>query len=310
MQNELAKQESLELNHLYLECPSCHEKYSELQAIRMRSKDNQFLCSHCCPTDDFAKTISKPEFRLVESDNRLKINRVRNMEKKMKSQLFASEDHDGIYNILSELKDASIIRNRPSDNLKRGIRGSKVTDEETLREIKENSKSRGGSAKIKKAMQNMDDETRAKQSGQFIVEISNSESQNGGPSNGSLQQEESGTGSKRAKELPEFLRGSRVMTTPSPTDSTSIDTASRGPLIPEPELSSVSTLGKRVHEGEEVDADEDDIAWEDSNIMAEEHQNLKNLNDTAVKGVKVEPTIELVLNLEEDVNESKLEWED
>eukprot|EP01042_Synura_sphagnicola_P002572 gene2572-3103_t len=228
----------------------------------------------------------------------------------MKSQLFASEDHDGIYNILSELKDASIIRNRPSDNLKRGIRGSKVTDEETLREIKENSKSRGGSAKIKKAMQNMDDETRAKQSGQFIVEISNSESQNGGPSNGSLQQEESGTGSKRAKELPEFLRGSRVMTTPSPTDSTSIATASRGPLIPEPELSSVSTLGKRVHEGEEVDADEDDIAWEDSNIMAEEHQNLKNLNDTAVKGVKVEPTIELVLNLEEDVNESKLEWED
>jgi hypothetical protein len=53
----------------------------------------------------------------------------------MKEQLTRSLDHDGILDMLDDLKDVQLNRNRPSTNIKHGIRSSIVKSSETRDEI-------------------------------------------------------------------------------------------------------------------------------------------------------------------------------
>ena len=42
IQSELSLKEKLELNHIFFQCPTCKEKYSELQVQRLISKDFKY----------------------------------------------------------------------------------------------------------------------------------------------------------------------------------------------------------------------------------------------------------------------------
>ena len=43
----------MERNIVYYECPTCHDRYSLLEAQRMLSADYKFVCTYCCPNEDF-----------------------------------------------------------------------------------------------------------------------------------------------------------------------------------------------------------------------------------------------------------------
>jgi len=45
--------EKAERNIVYFECPTCHDRYSLLDAQRMVSGDFKFICTNCCPNDNF-----------------------------------------------------------------------------------------------------------------------------------------------------------------------------------------------------------------------------------------------------------------
>ena len=57
------------------QCPTCKENYTQLQAQRLLSGDYKFVCSHCCPKENFRNSTSEPYYRLVEIDNRGKLNK-------------------------------------------------------------------------------------------------------------------------------------------------------------------------------------------------------------------------------------------
>jgi transcription initiation factor IIE alpha subunit len=133
----IQSQERSEVDDIYYECPTCLTKYSSLQAMKQRSADFKFVCTNCCPDYDVSKTISQPSFRLRDVDNRGKLSDVQKLERKMKEQLSRSTDHDGILEMLEELKNVPLSRNKPSTNIRRGIRTSRVKDDDVATEINE-----------------------------------------------------------------------------------------------------------------------------------------------------------------------------
>ena len=138
MQNSLKSEEKLELNEVYYQCPTCSEKYTSLQAQRLLSGDFKFICSHCCPVENFRTTSSEPYYRLEEVDNRGKLNNVQLSEKKMDEQFSRSKYHEGIFELLFELGDVAVSHNLPSNNMGRGIRASAVTDTDIIQDIQQN----------------------------------------------------------------------------------------------------------------------------------------------------------------------------
>lgn len=268
IQKELSTLETQEMNHLYFECPRCHQKYSELEAVRLRSKDGHFICSHCCPYEDFSTSISHESYRLIEFDNRSKLKEVQSFDKKLREQFKATEDHDGIYNLLAELKDVQIIRNRPSENIKRGIGGTKVTDEETKMEIAENSKIRsGGNSAVRAAKQGQSSSGGGVREGEFVLEITTDEAE----TVASRERNEYLAAAKRQKALPEHLQGSRVQLAvgiPSVSDMQDVRV-------------STSSVEIQIVQQQQVvgpDGDDDDVAWEDeaAETVGEAKQNGDN----------------------------------
>jgi transcription initiation factor IIE alpha subunit len=145
-----------ELNDIFFQCPTCKEKYSELTVQRLISKDLKFICGRCCPFDNFRETVSEPYFRLVEHDRGAKFTEVQLLSKKIEEQMnSASGLHSGIYDLLSDLRDENIIRNLPSENIKRGIKSSRITDDEVLQRIQESAALSGnpGAKRSRKAME-------------------------------------------------------------------------------------------------------------------------------------------------------------
>ena len=282
MKNLLSKQEESELNHLYFECPTCHEKYTELQAIRLRSKDNKFICSHCCPTDDFSKTISKPSFTLIESNSSIKLKEVRGLEKKIKEQLNASDIHDGILNLLADLRDVELIRNHPSDNIKRGIGSSRITDEQTLKEISENSKQRAIRKETVGQIQSF--MGRDTINGKFELEIvsknisSTKEDDMNVTSNEFADENLIEPPQKKVKSFPNFLLGSRVTggsaTSTSQSNNppiifnenvseTKVESVVKVELSPTPMVEITTSQDNEINRAEEEEDFDENINWED-----------------------------------------------
>lgn len=137
MLKSIQSQERSEVDDIYFECPTCLTKYSSLQAMKQRSADFRFVCTNCCPDYDVSKVISQPSFRLREVDNRGKLSDVQKLERKVKEQLSRSPDHDGILEMLEDLKNVPLSRNKPSTNIRRGIRSSQVKSAEVATEINE-----------------------------------------------------------------------------------------------------------------------------------------------------------------------------
>lgn len=130
--------EKSELSDVFFECPTCKQRYSALEAQHQLAVDFKFICTSCCPFENFRAAVSQPSFRLVEVDNRYKLSDVQVLAKRMEEQLSASEHHDSIFDLLHALKDVPLIRNRPSDNRLRGITASRIIDEDVKKEANEN----------------------------------------------------------------------------------------------------------------------------------------------------------------------------
>lgn len=137
MQKKLTENKSKKVSGIFYECPSCKgKKYNEFDVISLLSADNKFICPACCRSDNLRATVSLPEFTLRIIDNRGEVNSVYQLEHKLNEQLETFDGlHDGIINILAELKDCELIHNLPSDNRNRGYVASKILDEDIQREI-------------------------------------------------------------------------------------------------------------------------------------------------------------------------------
>jgi hypothetical protein len=253
-------------------------KYSELEAVRLRSKDNRFICSHCCPGEDFSKIISQKSFTLIEVDNRNRLKEVQTMKRKLRDQLYASDEHDGIYNLLAELKDIPLIRNRPSDNIKRGIGSSKVTDTETKQLIEENAKERG---KAKKEVRG-NIQTFLGQSvidGDFKVELTSNISTTTTTVSNDLSSNLNNNIDDRllkgkSTAVPTFLKGSRVMggTSTSNSINTIEITSTDGDVFNELKSTVTTDVIDNVSVSNNVELIQykysnvniEDVAWEDA----------------------------------------------
>jgi transcription initiation factor IIE alpha subunit len=138
MQKAIVSDEKTELNEVFFQCPTCKETYSSLQAQNLLSGDFKFVCPSCCPLTNFRNAPSEAYYRLVEVDNTGKLNKLQVLEKKLEEQMNKSNLHDGIFDMLAQLRDCSLSHNLPSQNILKGVRGSKVTDERVAEEIKQN----------------------------------------------------------------------------------------------------------------------------------------------------------------------------
>jgi transcription initiation factor IIE alpha subunit len=209
MKKELEDTEKLQNNRLFYHCTFCGEKYSELQVQQLVSKDMKFVCSHCAP-NEFRHMPAEPRYTLKEYDNRAELSEIDAISRKIKDQLNASDIHDGLFDLLKALKDQPMIHNRPSENIVRGIGASRVTDEDTLREIEDNSTRFRGKARKDATGSVLDYMTTS--GGGISVRIVGSEANNGFEDNTVGEEHPA----KKQKQFPAHLLGSRVAGTANP----------------------------------------------------------------------------------------------
>jgi transcription initiation factor IIE alpha subunit len=166
MQQYLVKEENNELNEVYYQCPTCGNKYSSLEVQRLRAGDYKFICSNCFQGSDF-RSLKQTEayYRLIEVDNRKEVKKLQSLHTKLEQQLnyqkidvlavdeklpsrsLTSQQHpqqqpkeevvlhDGIYDLLGQLRDVVLPRNLPSENIKKGHVSSVIIDKEMAQEI-------------------------------------------------------------------------------------------------------------------------------------------------------------------------------
>ena len=137
LKKQLASTEQTILNDIFYQCPTCLLTYSSLQVQILQNNDYKFVCSNCCPYENYRTAPSESYYILKELDKNS--DSIHIMFKKFEYQLYTHiPHHEGILNILADLKDCTVIRNLPSENRKYGITATKVTDNEVLEEITEN----------------------------------------------------------------------------------------------------------------------------------------------------------------------------
>eukprot|EP01034_Spumella_vulgaris_P039696 gene39696-49052_t len=81
--------------------------------------------------------ISEPYYTLIEVDNRGKLNKVQLLEKKIEEQFSKNREHQGIFQLLAQLGKitTALPRNKPSENILKGVRSSAVVDTDVAEEI-------------------------------------------------------------------------------------------------------------------------------------------------------------------------------
>ena len=225
MQKSIVSEEKTELNEVYYQCPNplCNTKYSSLEVQRLRCADFKFICINCCPIDNFRVTVSDPRYRLVAVDNTKKLTNLQLLEKKMEEQMNKSKWHEGIFDLLGQLRDLPLSRNIPSQNITKGIKTSKITDDRVASEIKMNfeyATGQFGNSLIKKKTQELISSNGIQGSNktEFKIIIESEGSSNfsqlqrinsngiGGEGAGRLN----ATNDELTASLPHFLRDSRV----------------------------------------------------------------------------------------------------
>lgn len=142
MKERLNEAERQQIRDVYYLCPTCDNQYSILQVQMMLSKDFQFICSSCCPEDDFrdCNTRDYPEckFKLKEIDNTHLEVSLQRTKRNLEAQLSTVEgQHRGILELLasSNLRRVPLPRNLPSENIKLGQGTSTVQDADVKEEI-------------------------------------------------------------------------------------------------------------------------------------------------------------------------------
>lgn len=268
MQRYLASTENQELRQVHYECPTCHNKYSDYDIIALQSADRKFICAQCCPFANLRAASSQPEWTLLAVDNRGRLSGLQLLEKKMGEQLSRCPDglHEGIYDLLFQLRDASLARNLPSDNRARGLAASRITDEDVRQRVEESLRRRNvrehldRAAPLKQIVMGQEVESvsinvetgaepvrSAARGDRYLSSLSSSY-------NIRVSAEGTVSGfSRREESLPEFLRGSGIKgadeTFPVGTRCAAGSAAGAAELVSE------------VVEGAAVE--EDDVEWED-----------------------------------------------
>lgn len=127
-----------EINETKYKCPTCAVEVTSLDAQRCKSKDYKFICAACCPYENFRELFAETFYRLVPLDVDVKVKNAKSLKTRLLQALQASDEHEGIFDLLRELKDAPLKRNLPSENMSKGFRASEVRDEESQQAILEN----------------------------------------------------------------------------------------------------------------------------------------------------------------------------
>jgi hypothetical protein len=134
-----------------------------------------------------------------------------------------SKLHDGIFDILGQLRDVPLGHNLPSQNISKGVRSSQITDERVAQEIKQNfeyATGQFGSSLIKKKNQDvLTNGIPAANKTEFKINIESEENAGGFDDISALYSNKvgsEGAGRLHATQeelnlsLPHFLRDSRV----------------------------------------------------------------------------------------------------
>ena len=245
--DQILKKKEADLINMMFECPTCNSRFTELESMKLRTKDNKRACPHCCPSNStFASIVSEDSFRLREADMKDTNQSVRLMQEKFKDQLSQSSDHEGILNILAELKDVPLLKNLPSDNIDRGLLTSKVSDAEQKHEMDEATKLK---YKHTKGIAPQALSERQSESGGLKIQIV-SNNDNG------TNRITSSSSDAAPKSIPDFLLNSGVRGSEK-THQIALD-ASRDARS---EIAGASdNRNKEIKDNE--DDDEDDVAWE------------------------------------------------
>jgi hypothetical protein len=154
MKKQIIQLEKSVTEDINYQCPTCKENFSSLDAQKYSNMEFKFLCTNCCPHEDYRVAPAEPYYTLVEIRQDGAQLTIKNLAKKLDEQLNTSGSttvfpptssssgsgtlsNDSIASLLNELKDKPLIRNLPSENKKYGIVASKVTDAEIEEEIQE-----------------------------------------------------------------------------------------------------------------------------------------------------------------------------
>ena len=135
MQEELKVKDGSELDQVFYKCPLCNRIFSLIEVQKCADKDYKFICTDCCPEENYRAVSVDNAYKLVEVDNRGKTAVSKRLERKMLDQLKENELHAGILDILDQLKEKTLIRNLPSDNIKSGLGPSMIADSDVQTEV-------------------------------------------------------------------------------------------------------------------------------------------------------------------------------
>ncbi|CAM9840634.1 unnamed protein product, partial [Phaeothamnion confervicola] len=127
MQKRLKDMESKALLDTTYECPQCQATYDLLAVQQLRNAANSFCCSHCCDQDEHSLCGPAP-YMLVDQNNRGRLEAFECGRHELNEQLRRSTSADcpreGIFELLSELRDAAVPSTLPSELRARGVGGA------------------------------------------------------------------------------------------------------------------------------------------------------------------------------------------
>lgn len=254
LMDQVLKKKEADLTNMMFECPTCSSRFTELESMKLRTKDNKRACPHCCPQNaTFDSIISEDYYRLREADMKDTNQSVRMMQEKFRHQLTQSGDHEGILDILAELKDVPLLKNLPSDNIDRGLLTSRVSDEEQKLEMDEKTKGkyRATRGEAPQALSERQNESSA-----LRVQISKGNINNQNSGNKVFSSSSSGGA---AKAMPDFLVNSGVR-----GSQESHQVALGANKTVETVMTSTSSDVQKGARGDndDDDDDDDDVAWE------------------------------------------------
>lgn len=138
MQRRVDAQQSSDIQEVKFECPTCKLQISMLDATRSRSADQKFICTRCCPHDNFRERDAEKYYTLISLETHLaSLKNATTLKNKLLDAMSVSPYHESIYALLKELNHVKVSRNLPSDNMRLGFHNTTVTDEVTQMAISE-----------------------------------------------------------------------------------------------------------------------------------------------------------------------------
>lgn len=198
-----------------------------------------------------SSVVSQNYFRLVEIDNRGKASDAERLQKKFDEQLYSSELHEGIYDLLHDLRDRPLLRNLPSENRLRGIEASRIHDQDVQDEVDYHLSTKVANKVHKKNVSIVQTTMANGQAFTVNIDVSSSSSSAGG-GNGA----QNPLKRPRDTSVPEFLKDSRVKRA---EDVLQESFAMAG----DDEANGGAKAGGAAEAHADEDGDDDDVAWED-----------------------------------------------